>query len=120
MYPMSRAVGPLLLVYIAIYALSLVGVAAIAAGLGLRELTASITDQFPRSTMATLCAAIALLMRGMWIPRILSVVGSELEDTRCAARPPWSPTPWTSACSSRCRPGRPAAAGGRRRFRRRR
>lgn len=81
MYAMSWAVGPLLLAYVAIYALSLVGIAAIASAVDLGELAASVTARFPRKGVAALCAAMALLLPSMWIPRIGSVVAGELTGT---------------------------------------
>lgn len=81
MYAMSWAVGPLLLAYVAIYALSLVGIAAIASAVDLGELAASVTARFPRKGVVVLCAAIALLLPSMWIPRIGSVVAGELTGT---------------------------------------
>lgn len=79
MYAMSWAVGPLLLAYVPIYALSLVGIAAIASAVDLGKLAASVTERFPRKGVVVLCAAIALLLPGMWIPRLVSVVGGELK-----------------------------------------
>lgn len=79
MYAVAWAAGPLLLPFVAIYAVSLVGIAWFASTIRLADLPTHITDGFPRRAMAAFCGAIALLLLGMWVPLVSDVLAGQLE-----------------------------------------
>lgn len=70
MYAMSWAFGPLLPLFIVLYAASLAGVVWIAASLDLAAVADSLGPGFPRRRMAALCGVMPLVLVGMWTQRI--------------------------------------------------
>lgn len=69
-YAMFLAYGPLFAVYVATFALSLVGIALLAATLDLAALPAHFSARFPRRAVIGLGIFMALLLGGMWLPLI--------------------------------------------------
>jgi hypothetical protein len=70
-YATFLAYGPLFLVYVAIFALSLSGLAVLAPTFDLAALSAAVDARFPRRAVAGLGIFMALLLGGMWLPMIL-------------------------------------------------
>jgi hypothetical protein len=70
MYAVVWAFGPLFLPFIAIYALSLAGIAWLASSIGIAGLARHVTDRFPRRGMAILCFVLAAALVAMWLQRI--------------------------------------------------
>jgi hypothetical protein len=81
MYAMAWAIGPLFLPFVAIFAAAAVGVAWFAASVRVTSLARHVTDRYPRRGMMMLCAAMALLLLGMWLPLIATVLRGDLEGT---------------------------------------
>lgn len=75
-YAMALAYGPLFLVYVATFALSLTGIALIAGSIDLRTLAERFGPAFPRRSVIGLGAFMSLLLAGMWLPLVLKTVGS--------------------------------------------
>ncbi len=71
-YAMFLAYGPLFLIYVAIFALALSGLAVLAGTFDLAAVAGSFTDRFPRRAVVGLSAFMALLLGGMWLPMILA------------------------------------------------
>lgn len=69
-YAMFLAYGPLFAVYVATFALSLVGIALLVATLDLAALPADFSARFPRRAVIGLGIFMALLLGGMWLPLI--------------------------------------------------
>jgi hypothetical protein len=79
MYAMTWAFGPLFLLFIAIYALSLTAIVWIVSTIPLAGLAERFSEGFPRRGMALLCFSLALLLVFMWLARIVSALGGEIE-----------------------------------------
>jgi hypothetical protein len=74
-YAMFLAFGPLFLLYVAIFALSLSGLAVLLGRLDLATLAASVSGPFPRRGAAGFGAFMAILLAGMWLPLVLRSAG---------------------------------------------
>ncbi|HET7839448.1 MAG TPA: hypothetical protein VFL04_06780, partial [Rectinemataceae bacterium] len=74
-YSLTWAYGPLFLPFIAIYALSLAGIAWIAPSVGLAGLSRRFGPGFPRRGMAVLCFAMAAILLVMWLSLIIPTMG---------------------------------------------
>ncbi len=70
MYSLAWALGPLFLLFIAIYAASAAAIAWLVASLGLGGLASRFSDRFPRKGMAVLCLVLAGALLLMWLARI--------------------------------------------------
>lgn len=79
MYAVTWAFGPLFLPFVAIYALSLTAIVWIASTLPRNRLAERFSAKFPRRRMAVLCFLLAALLLFMWLARILSALGGEIE-----------------------------------------
>ncbi len=71
-YAMFLAYGPLFLVYVAIFALALSGLAVLAGTFDLVTVASSFSERFPRRAVIGLGVFMALLLSGMWLPMILA------------------------------------------------
>jgi hypothetical protein len=69
-YAVTWAFGPLFVVFVAIYAASLVGIVWIGAGLAAQGLAERFEPTFPRRSWAALSLGMALLLSILWIERI--------------------------------------------------
>jgi hypothetical protein len=78
-YAVTWAFGPLFLLYVAIYALSLTAVVWITSTIPLAGLAERLAAAFPRRGMALLSAFLAVLLLLMWIPRVLTALGGDIE-----------------------------------------
>lgn len=76
MYSVAWAFGPLLLLFVAIYALSLVAIVWIVSTLSLQQLRERASSDFPRRGMAVLCFAVAGLLLLMWL-RLIVAAGTQ-------------------------------------------
>jgi hypothetical protein len=76
-YATFLAYGPLFLLYVATFALSLTGVAVLAAGLDLGVIANGVTSGFPRRPMIAFGIFMAVLLGGLWLPLIASTFGAE-------------------------------------------
>jgi hypothetical protein len=79
MYAVTWAFGPLFLLFIAIYALSLTAIVWIVSTIPLAGLAERFSERFPRRGMAVLCFLVAAVLLFMWLNRILSAMGGEIE-----------------------------------------
>jgi hypothetical protein len=79
MYAMAWAFGPLFLLFVAIYALSLTAIVSIVATIPLAGLAERFSEGFPRRGMAALCFALAVMLVFMWLARILPALNGEIE-----------------------------------------
>jgi hypothetical protein len=79
MYAVAWAFGPLFLLFVAIYALSLTAIVWIVSTLQLNRLAESFSASFPKRGMAILCFLMAAVLLFMWLARILSALSGELE-----------------------------------------
>jgi hypothetical protein len=79
MYAVAWAFGPLFLLFVAIYALSLVAIVGIVSGIPLAGFAERFSAKFPRRGMAVLCFLMAALLVFMWLTRILSALGGEIQ-----------------------------------------
>jgi len=80
MYALGWAFGPLFLLFIFIFGLSLIGVVWIISLIDVSELTNDITDSFPRKSIAFLCYFIGVLLIFMWLKRIVAGLQGDLEE----------------------------------------
>jgi hypothetical protein len=71
-YAMFLAYGPLFLVYVAIFALALSGLALLAGSFDPGEVAGRFTERFPRRAVVCLGTFMALLLCAMWLPMIVS------------------------------------------------
>lgn len=71
MYSVTWAFGPLFLLFVAIYALSLVAAAWIVSTIPLAQLPGRFSERFPRRGMAVLSFVLAAALVSMWLFRIL-------------------------------------------------
>lgn len=81
MYAMAWAIGPLFLPFVAIVAAAAIGVAWVASSVPVTSLAHNVTEGYPRRGMMIFCAAMALLLLGMWLPMIATVLRGDLEGT---------------------------------------
>jgi hypothetical protein len=79
MYAVAWAFGPLFLLFVAIYAASLAAIAWIVSTIPLDRLSERFSDSFPRRGMAVLCFLVSAVLLFMWLARILSALGGEIE-----------------------------------------
>lgn len=78
MYAVTWAFGPLFLAFIAIYALSLVGILWLVSSIGIADLASRASARFPRRGMAILCFILAFALVAMWLQRIAAGLGGDL------------------------------------------
>jgi hypothetical protein len=71
MYSVTWAFGPLFLLFVAIYALSLVAIVWIVSTIPLAQLPGRLSDRFPRRGMAVLSFVLAAALVSMWLFRIV-------------------------------------------------
>ncbi len=74
-YAMFLAYGPLFLLYVATFALSLSGIAILLAHIDLRALADGVGARFPRRAAAGFGLFMAILLAGMWLPLIARSYG---------------------------------------------
>ena len=79
MYAVAWAFGPLFLLFIAIFGLSLAAIAWIVSTIPLSRLAELFTDSFPKRGVAVLCFLLAALLLFMWLARILSALGGQID-----------------------------------------
>jgi hypothetical protein len=79
MYAMTWAFGPLFLVFVAIYALSLTAIAWIVSTIPVAELPERFGASFPRRGMAVLSFLFAALLVVMWLGRILPALSGKIQ-----------------------------------------
>jgi len=79
MYAVAWAFGPLFLLFVAIYALSLTAIVWIISTLQLNRLAERFSASFPKRGMAVLCFLMAAVLLFMWLARILSALSGQLE-----------------------------------------
>lgn len=77
MYAMAWAFGPLLPVFIGVFALAGVGIVTIAASVDVASLPALLGDGYPRRGIALLCWVMAALLTAMWAKRIVAGLTGE-------------------------------------------
>jgi hypothetical protein len=71
MYALTWAFGPMFLVFVGIYAASLVALVWVAGSLPWTSLESRFVPGFPRRSMAVLCIGMSTLLLAMWLHRIL-------------------------------------------------
>jgi len=79
-YAFTLAYGPLFLLYVAIFALSLSAIALLVSTVDLGELAASVTPRFPHRAVVGLGLFMAGLLALMWLPLIVRTAGGEVQD----------------------------------------
>ena len=79
-YAMALAYGPLFLLYVAIFALSLSGIAVLVATIGVAELPERFGPRFPRRAVIGFGIFMAVLLTGMWLPVIARSFGQAVVD----------------------------------------
>jgi len=79
MYAMAWAFGPLFLLFILIYALSLVAIIWIISTVDDSSLKKRFSAKFPRRGMATLCFVLAAVLILMWLQRIVSALDGNID-----------------------------------------
>jgi hypothetical protein len=79
MYAVTWAFGPLFLLFVVIYALSLVAIVWIISTIPVAGLTERFSDRFPRRGMAVLSFLMAAILVFMWLGRIVSALGGEIQ-----------------------------------------
>lgn len=79
MYAVTWAFGPLFLLFVAIYALSLTAIVWIISTIPLNGLAERFSEKFPRRGMAVLSFLLAALLVFMWLTRIVSALGGEIQ-----------------------------------------
>lgn len=79
MYAVTWAFGPLFLLFIAIYALSLVAIVWVVATIPVAGLPQRFSERFPRRGMAVLCFLLAGLLLFMWLGLIVSASGGQVQ-----------------------------------------
>lgn len=75
-YAMYLAYGPLFIVYVATFSLSLCALVALGFRLDLATVAARVGDRFPRRGAIGLGAVMALLLAGMWLPLVARTFGA--------------------------------------------
>lgn len=79
MYAVTWAFGPLFLLFVVIYALSLTAIVWIVSTIPVADLPARFSDRFPRRGMAVLSFLVAALLVVMWLSRILSALNGDIQ-----------------------------------------
>lgn len=79
MYAVTWAFGPLFLLFVAIYALSLVAIVFIVATIPVSKLPERFSKRFPRRGMATLCFMLAGLLLVMWLGRLIPAYQGQID-----------------------------------------
>jgi hypothetical protein len=79
MYAVAWAFGPLFLLFVAIYALSLVAIVWLVTTIDVAGLPQRFSGQFPRRGMAVFSFIVAGLLLFMWLGRIAAASGGEIE-----------------------------------------
>lgn len=79
MYAVTWAFGPLFLLFVAIYALSLTAIGWIVATIPLAGLADRFSERFPRRGMAVLSFLLAALLVLMWLTRIVSALAGNIQ-----------------------------------------
>jgi hypothetical protein len=79
MYAVTWAFGPLFLLFVAIYALSLVAIVWIVSTISVAGLPERFSDRFPRRAMAVLCFLVAGLLLVMWLGRVATALSGSIE-----------------------------------------
>lgn len=74
-YAVFLAYGPLYLVYIGTFSLSLFGIALLVGGIALDELPSRFGPRFPRRAMIGYGLFMALLLGGLWLPLVIRTIG---------------------------------------------
>jgi hypothetical protein len=74
-YATFLAYGPLFLLYVATFALSLTGIALLVSELELDVLAAGVDGRFPRRAATVFGLFVAILLAGMWLPLIVRSFG---------------------------------------------
>lgn len=75
-YAVFLAYGPLFLVYVATFSISLVAIAMLAAGIRLSELPSRFSERFPHRAMTAYGVFMVVLLGGMWLPLIVRSIGA--------------------------------------------
>ena len=75
MYAVAWALGPLFLLFVAVYAASLAGIVWLASSIGIAGLAGRFGDGFPRKGMAVLSLVISAVLVLMWMERIRAAMG---------------------------------------------
>ena len=75
-YATLLAYGPLFLVYVAIFGVSLTGLALLGSRIDLDELAATTSARFPRRAMVAFGLFMAVLLMAMWLPLIARTFGA--------------------------------------------
>lgn len=70
MYSVFWALGALFLPFVALYAASAAGMVWIVSTIDIAALPDRFTEKYPRRGMAVFCVLVAVLLMGMWIPRV--------------------------------------------------
>ena len=78
MYAMAWAFGPLLPLFIVVYAASLGGAIWLASSIGLEALPGRFSERFPRRSMAVLCVLVSLVLVAMWSQLIVTGLRGDL------------------------------------------
>ena len=78
MYAMAWAFGPLLPLFIVVYAASLAGALWLASSIGLAGLPERFSGRFPRRSMGALCMLMAVVLVGMWSQLIATGLRGDL------------------------------------------
>ncbi|GAB4537297.1 MAG: hypothetical protein Kow0063_23860 [Anaerolineae bacterium] len=79
MYAVTWAFGPLFPLFVAIYALSLVAIVLVVSTIPLAGLAEHFSERFPRRGMAVLSFLLAALLAFMWLARIISALGGDIQ-----------------------------------------
>jgi hypothetical protein len=79
MYSVTWAFGPLFLLFVAIYALSLVAVVRIVSTIDLKEIASRFDERFPTLGMGLFSLAMAALLIVMWLARVIPAMGGKIE-----------------------------------------
>jgi hypothetical protein len=79
MYALAWAFGPLFLLYIAIFAASAVGILWIAADIDVEALPQRFSARFPARGMSVYAIAMAILLVGMWLGRIIPAMRGRIQ-----------------------------------------
>jgi hypothetical protein len=79
MYSVTWAFGPLFLLFVAVYAISLVGIVRIVATISTKELASRMGDRFPALGMGIFSLAMAALLIIMWLARIAAAMSGKID-----------------------------------------
>lgn len=79
MYAVTWAFGPLFLLFVAIYALSLVAIVLIVGTIPVSQLPKRFSERFPRRGMAALCFMLAGLLLFMWLGRLIPAYQGQID-----------------------------------------